>query len=504
MLLTLLLNKIKIEIQLPTNYMRQILLSDKDIKKIAIYTSQYYQSITQYPLSAKSISAIQYIVARDHLLRQSANPDMVFDLSAHPTLQVYLRALDSQLTSPISDIYNVYNKELVRLPETTVNTTLEQVFSDEEEFTPFIDITDLEAPPQAGDDQVSQHNDEPMLAAESEKSEDENEAIFQVFDRFAFEALYEKSSLYDKEVRRIIKEIDEKDTGFRDLRRVTPKSYQRILALKEKYPNMLPFLDFVDRHVALSAHNRHQEFYMPPVLLVSKPGLGKTACVKDVALALGLPFDFVDYSTSSAAWILVGVSSVWQSAKPGLIFDQLIKQRICNGMILCDEIDKSPDKDKYPPLNVFYKLLEKDMMRDFQDEFIPQLKLDASKIMFVATANTTDTIPEAILSRFHVIHIPQPSKSQLRVIAGSIYRSIIETESYKSFAEVLNGEVVESLLNFSPRQIKVVLKLAFSSAAYRCRHNKNFEPGSITIEPDDIDPADVEADDKQKIGFVWN
>lgn len=504
MLLTLLLNKIKMEIQLPTNYMRQILLSDKDIKKIAIFTSQHYQSITQYPLSAKSLSAIQYIVARDHLLRQSANPDMVFDLSAHPTLQAYLRALDSQLTSPISGIYNVYNKELTRLPDTTVKTALEEISKDGNEFPPFIDITDPEAPPQAGDDLGNQHNEEPMLAAESDKSEDGDEAIFQVFDRFVFEALYEKNSLFEKEVRRIIKEIDKNDMGFRKLQRVTPESYERILALKEKYSNMMPFLDFVDKHAALSEHNKYREFYMPPVLLISKPGLGKTACVKDVALALGLPFDMVDYSTSSAAWILVGVSSVWQSAKPGLVYDQVIKQKICNGLILCDEIDKSTDRDKYPPLNVFYKLLEKDMMRDFQDEFIPQLKLDASKMMFVATANSIDTIPEAILSRFHVINISQPTKSQLRLIAGSIYRSIIETESYKSFAAALNDEVIESLLNFSPRQIKVLLKLAFASAAYRCRHKENFESDSITIEPDDIDLTEIEPGERQPMGYIWH
>jgi hypothetical protein len=478
------------QIQLPFNYMRQILLSHKDIKKIAAYTSQYYQSITRYPLSTNSVRAIQYVVARDYLSRHSAKTTTVFDPSAHPTLQVYLRAMDSHPAS--TDTAGVPDQELARLSGCDVSAALKPVFSDADEFP---------QPSNATDEDQSVVQIAGPLPAESDQLD---EAMFQIFDRIAFEALYEQSSLYDKEIRRIIKSIDENDTGFRQLQRVTPESQARILALKAKYPNMQPFLDFVDKHAALSEHNQYREFYMPPVLLVSKPGLGKTACVKDVALALGLPFDYVDYSTSSAAWILVGVSSVWQSAKPGLIFDQLINSDRCNGLLLCDEIDKSSDKDKYPPLNVFYKLLEKDMMQDFQDEFIPQLKLDASRIMFVATANSTDTIPEAILSRFHVINISHPSPSQLRAIACSIYRSIIEAESYKSFAAALNDDVIESLLNFSPRQIKVLLKLAFSNAAYRCQHDNKVEPGSIHIEPDDIDLAVVEPEARQPMGYIWD
>jgi hypothetical protein len=476
--------------------MRQILLSHKDIKKIAAYTSQYYQSIAQYPLSAYSVRAIQYIVARDYLSRHSAKTNTVFDPSALPALQVYLRALDSHTAS--TDTVDVHDQELAGVSECDANSALKPAFLDAEALLSLFNTTES----QTGEDQSVMPITGPLPDVESDQLDDE--AVFPIFDRKALEALYEQSSLYDKEIRRIIKSIDENDTGFRQLQRVTPEAQARILSLKAKYPNMLPFLDFIDKHAALSAHNKHQEFYLPPVLLVSKPGLGKTACVKDVALALGLPFDFVDYSTASAAWILVGVSSVWSSAKPGLIFNQLINSNRCNGLILCDEIDKSPDKDKYPPLNVFYQLLEKDMMRDFQDEFLPQLKLDASRMMFVATANSTDTIPEAILSRFHVINISQPSPSQLRVIASSIYRSILEAESYRAFAATLSDDVIDCLLDFSPRQTKVLLKLAFSNAAYRCRHDNKLEPGSIHIEPDDIDFAEVEPETRQPMGYIWH
>ncbi len=264
---------------------------------------------------------------------------------------------------------------------------------------------------------------------------------------------------------------------------------------------MQPFLDFVDKHAALSVHNEHQSIAMPPILLVSKPGLGKTSCVRDVAAALGVPFDFVDYSTSSAAWILVGVSSVWSSAKPGLIFDQLVKKPVCNGLILCDEIDKSPGEEKYPPINVFYRLLEKDMMVDFQDEFVPQLKLDASRIMYVATANDISKIPDAILSRFHVIQIKPPCNTQLRTIAHSIYGSILEKEALKIFETRLMDDVIDHLLGYSPRQIKVALKLALANAAYRCRHDK---PGqTISIEVEDIDVVEMEDQTARPIGFVW-
>ena len=139
------------------------------------------------------------------------------------------------------------------------------------------------------------------------------------------------------------------------------------------------------------------------------------------------------------------------------------------------------------------------MMTEFQDEYIPQLKLNASKIMYVATANSLHGIPDAILSRFHIIYINPPDKSQLRIITKSIYQSVLESESYTAFSKTLNEDVIDCLMSYSPRQIKVILKLAFASAAYRCRYGEQFK--AIAIEVIDLDLPEAQLE--KQIGFVW-
>lgn len=473
-------------------------LNKQNVKEITIKTSVNYKSFTGRHLDRKSLAAIQYILTRAYLSRHFTDQDAVFFPNIHPSLKEFVRALD--IPDHSQDRCEKYDKEFAEASVMAVNRALNELNTKQDNNQANGD----ERLNGASVESFSTVHDQTDSVAGQNNNENNNLIVrptVQIFDRSAFQLLYENSANIDKEVRRVIKELDEKDTGERQLQPVTAEIVVRILALKEKYPNMRPFLDFVDKHAALSFHNPHQTYYMPPVLLVSSPGLGKTACVKEVAKILGVPFDFVDYSTSSAAWILVGVSSVWSSAKPGLIFEQLVKKPICNGMILCDEIDKSPDEDKYPPINVFYRLLEKDMMVDFQDEFVPQLKLDASRIMYVATANDISKIPAAILSRFHVIHIQPPGDEQLRIIARSIYSSILQAESFSIFADNLKDEVIDQLLGYSPRQIKVALKLAFANAAYRCRY-KNTDK-QILIEAEDIDFSAIEEFDTRPIGFVW-
>lgn len=323
------------------------------------------------------------------------------------------------------------------------------------------------------------------------------ERVFQVFDQEIYRKIYARGAGSDRDLQKLLRELNPHDDGHRLLQRVTPEFIGRINQLKDDYPNMIPYLSFVERQAALSIHNKYGEMYMPPVLLVSKPGLGKTACVKEVAQALSVPFDFVDFSTASAAWVLVGVSSVWQGSKPGMIFDQLVKGSVANGFILCDEIDKARGHDKHEPINVFYRLLEKDMMTHFDDEYLSQLKLNASRMMFVATANDIKGIPDAILSRFHLIEIKEPSREQMQAIIDSIYRSILVNEEYRAFSCKLSEEVVRSLIGYTPRQIKVSLKLAFGNAAFRTQGEYEAE---IAIEVADLEfPRKTSA---YPIGFV--
>lgn len=299
------------------------------------------------------------------------------------------------------------------------------------------------------------------------------------------------------EYMKILNGLDEEDLGFSKLMKVSDRFSDGMQQLRRDFPNMSPFLEFVDKNAALSQYNAFGEMYLPPVLLVSKPGLGKTACVKAVAELLAVPFGFVDFSTVSANWLLTGSAGSWKDAKPGMVFDMAVRGQVANPLILCDEIDKVGDDSKYPPINVFYTLLEKDMMKTFSDEYIPELKFDASRMMFVATANKVEHIPEAILSRFHVIEIQEPSREQMRAITISVYKSIIGTERYEAFPSALDDSIVDAIISYTPREVKRALKLAFANVAYRV---KTSDDKDLCIKLDDLELPSKNA--KRKIGFV--
>lgn len=277
-----------------------------------------------------------------------------------------------------------------------------------------------------------------------------------------------------------------------------PEGYsEKMEELRRDYPNMSPFLDFVDTFVAYSQMTQGKHMQMPPVLLVSKPGLGKTACVAQVAKLFEIPFKVSDFSISSANFNIVGSSSHWSDAKSGLIFDMIVREKVANGILLCDEIDKCGGDQRYPVINVFYTLLEKNAAKEYRDEFFQEFTIDASNLIYVATANSALAIPEPILSRFRVIEIPEPTAEQMVFITKSIYRSIIKDEELIGFPDEIDEELIGCLAKRSPRDVKIILKSAFANASKRYIKNNISD---VRLIDDDLDILLFER--KRAIGFV--
>ena len=92
--------------------------------------------------------------------------------------------------------------------------------------------------------------------------------------------------------------------------------------------------------------------------------------------------------------MLTGASAQWQNARPGKIAQALIEGEYANPVVVLDEIDKSGGDHRYDPMGALYTLLERDTAASFKDEFI-DVDMDASHILWIATANDDSAIPEA-------------------------------------------------------------------------------------------------------------
>lgn len=168
-------------------------------------------------------------------------------------------------------------------------------------------------------------------------------------------------------------------------------------------------VDRCKKSLLLASLSEPKLAYVPPILLVGEPGIGKTRFLRDLAACLKVCFFSVDLARASAGFVLAGSSSSWAEGKPGLVSNSLRKRKVSNPIILLDEIDKASGDAKYDPLGCLYTLLEREISKIFKGEAL-EVEMNCSCINWVASANNIDSIPQPIRSRFIVYHVEAPSR----------------------------------------------------------------------------------------------
>jgi ATP-dependent Lon protease len=256
---------------------------------------------------------------------------------------------------------------------------------------------------------------------------------------------------------------------------IKPSSHKAVDDLYDASPNFGDVIDDIRKFVALAIAGR-EALQFTPILLVGEPGLGKTHFAKRLANALGTGFEFVSMSSLTAGWVLTGASAQWHNARPGKVAQTLIEGDYANPVVVLDEIDKSGGDHRYDPMGALYALLERDTACHFKDEFI-DVDMDASHLLWVATANDESSIPEPILNRMNVYAIDRPDADGSRRIALAVYREILEQHSWTFPAEP-DELVLEKLATIPPRDMKKLLLDAFGTARLSGRDH---------LVPEDID-----------------
>lgn len=147
---------------------------------------------------------------------------------------------------------------------------------------------------------------------------------------------------------------------------------------------------------------------LEPLLLVGPPGCGKTHWTSDLALLAGVEHVRIDMSARRPLFAIAGSDHVYRNASPGDIVALLARSVAANPIVVLDEIDKaSRVGEDGDPINVLLPLLQGDTARTFTCPFV-QAQVDFSHINFVATANSIDGLPAALLDRFTVMRAEPP------------------------------------------------------------------------------------------------
>ncbi|MFY8085270.1 MAG: AAA family ATPase [Rubrivivax sp.] len=244
---------------------------------------------------------------------------------------------------------------------------------------------------------------------------------------------------------------------------VKPSGLPVMDSLYEDLPNFQEVLDDLKRQLAL-CQDSADALEITPMLLLGPPGIGKTHFARALARLLGTGMGFVPMSSLTAGWILSGASSQWKGARPGKVFETLVDGTYANPVMVVDEIDKARGEHAYDPLGALYSLLEQDTAQAFTDEFA-EVPIDASQVIWVATANDDRAIPEPILNRMNVYEVHNPDRDAARAIAQRLYASIRAQHDWgRRFQPQPLEEVLDAMADMAPREMRRAWMTGFGNA----------------------------------------